>query len=89
MKKLLLIVFAVFSLQVNAQSYLGYTTNSVNFRSSPNTKSTVYKTLNPGIPLFIIDNQKTNGYYSVIDIETNTEGYVHSNYVTITEIIQV
>ena len=84
-KQFLYFFFFLFSFSLNAQSYLGYTNNSVNFRSSPSTKSTVYKTLKPGMALFVIDMQKTNGYYSVIDIETNTEGYVHSSYVTISE----
>ena len=85
MKKLFYFLIFIFSFSLNAQSYLGYTNSSVNFRSSPSTNSIVYKILNPGIALFVVDLNKNNGYYSVIDIETNTEGYVHSKYVTISE----
>ena len=83
--KNLFYLLLLISFSINAQSYLGYTNENVNFRSSPSSNSTVYMTLNPGMALFIVDLKKNNGYYSVIDIATNTEGYVHSNYVTISE----
>ena len=78
-------MFFVTSISINAQSYLGYTNNSVNFRSSPNTNSSIFNTLQPGSLLFLVDMKTINGYYSVIEIATNTEGYVHSNYVDISK----
>ena len=41
--------------------------------------------MQPGSALFLVDMKTINGYYSVIEIATNTEVYVHSNYVDISE----
>ena len=60
----------------------------MNFRSAPSVESIVYSALCPGAPLFVVSTEKSNGYYYyVIDIESNVEGYVHSNYVTLGELI--
>jgi uncharacterized protein YgiM (DUF1202 family) len=85
MNKSLLIVFLLIalSLSVNAQSYLGYVTATVNFRSEPNTSCEILGSLKRGNPLFLVSKDKLNGFYHALDIETNKEGYVHGNYVQI------
>ncbi|MFW5871985.1 MAG: SH3 domain-containing protein [bacterium] len=85
MNKKIFIVFLLvfFSVSVKAQSYLGYVTTTVNFRSEPNTSCRILGSLQRGNALFIISKDKVNGFYHVLDIETNKEGYVHGNYVQI------
>jgi uncharacterized protein YgiM (DUF1202 family) len=82
MKKILLIIlFIGIWISSSGQAYLGYVTNTVNFRTQPNTSSDVIRTLKPNTTLFVVSNSKFDGYYQVLNIETNEEGYVHSNYV--------
>ena len=65
----------------SGKSYLGWTTKSVNFRRGPGTGYNIIKTLQAGAQIFIISNIASNNYYSIIDIESNTEGFVHKSYV--------
>ena len=82
MNKALLIFFLFFScLSITAQSYLGYVKTTVNFRSEPSTSSTKLASLEKGRHLFVMSNETINNYYHVVDIETNSEGYIHSSYV--------
>ena len=82
----LLFVFGLFS-NLAGQSYLGYVTKSVNFRTQPNTNCKIIESLDRGTPLFVISNQKINGFYSVINIDTNVEGFVHSNFVLLDKLL--
>lgn len=78
---LILILFLSLTALSNAQSYLGYVSKQVNFRTEANTNCTVISTLQRGTALFIISKEKINGFYQVLNIETNKEGFVHSNFV--------
>lgn len=84
-----LIVFGIFFLAgiavTHSQAYLGYTTSTVNFRSQPSSKGTLIASLKGGTALFVVSTEKQNGYYQVLNIETNKEGFVHSNYVQLQE----
>lgn len=89
MKKtiLFLILFiSLFNLS-NAQSYLGYVSKQVNFRTEPNTNCEVISSLQRGTALFVISKEKINGFYQVLNIETNNEGYIHSNFVELDKMI--
>lgn len=83
MKKVFLLTIFLFTIATisNAQSYLGYVSKQVNFRTEANTNCTVISTLQRGTALFIISKEKINGFYQVLNIETNKEGFVHSNFV--------
>lgn len=83
MKKVFLLTIFLFTIVTisNAQSYLGYVSKQVNFRTEANTNCTVISTLQRGTALFIISKEKINGFYQVLNIETNKEGFVHSNFV--------
>ncbi len=89
MKRFLLtsILITVFIFTSNAQSYLGYITKTVNFRSEPNTNCIIINSLQRGTTLFIISRDKINGFYQVLNIETNREGYVHSNFVQLDKML--
>ncbi len=89
MKKTLLtaiLIVCIIALS-SAQSYLGYVTNEVNFRAEANTNCVIISSLPRGTALFVISLEKDNGYYQVLDIETNKEGYVHSNYVKLDKML--
>ena len=83
MKKILFTLFIgfTFGFCLNAQSYLGYVNKTVNFRTEANTSCVVISSLQQGTALFVISKEKINGFYQVLNIETNKEGFVHSNFV--------
>ena len=64
-----------------AQARLGYATTTVNLRQQPTAESPVLRSIKQGSGLFVTNEQQTNGFYHVVDIETNTEGYIHHSYV--------
>ena len=69
-------------------SYLGYVNKQVNFRQGPGTDYKIIKSLIPGTQLFINSLNTSNNYYSVIDIYSNMEGYVHKSYVNVGEKVE-
>jgi hypothetical protein len=83
MKRFILTLFIslIFGFVSYAQSYLGYVNKTVNFRTEANTSCRVISSLQQGTALFVISKDKINGFYQVLDIETNKEGFVHSNFV--------
>ena len=78
---LLLISFLSFS--AYSQSYIGWISKQVNFRESPSTDAPILSSLKAGSQIFIISLYAENDFYNIIDIETNTEGYVHKNFVKV------
>lgn len=80
---LVFIALLFYSLNANCQSYLGWVTGQVNFRSGPSKEYEVIKLLKPGSQIFINSLEDDSGFYSVIDIESNMEGYVHKSFVKI------
>jgi uncharacterized protein YgiM (DUF1202 family) len=89
MKKYILSLILFFSLITlsNAQSYLGYVIKQVNFRTNANTSCEVISSLQQGTTLFVISKDKINGFYQVLDIETNKEGFVHSSFVQLDKML--
>jgi uncharacterized protein YgiM (DUF1202 family) len=72
-----------------AQAYLGNTTKQVNLREGPGTDYAVLRSLVGGTQLFIVSTETVDGFYEVIDIRTNTEGYVHSSFVRLGERVEL
>lgn len=71
-----------------AQSYLGTVKKRTNLRELPNANSSILSTLNPGSQIFIISLETINGFYNIIDIETDIEGYVAESQVKVGEIVE-
>ena len=67
----------------SAQSFLGYATKQVNLREGPGTEYIVIQSLKPGRQLFVITLNDDNGFYKVIDIETNKTGFVSKSFIKI------
>lgn len=82
-KQIILLFLTILSLSLNAQSYLGFVTKQVNFRTEANTNCSIISSLTRGTALFVISKEKINGFYYVLNIETNKEGFVHSSFVHI------
>jgi len=80
-----LIILIISSSTLNAQSYLGLTTKNVNFRQGPSEEYSIIKKLKPGSQLFLYSLDTQNEYYFAIEVETNEEGYVHKNFVKVSE----
>lgn len=80
-KLLLLCLFFISINSVYSQHYLGQTTKSVNFRESPDVSSEILKKLSPDESVFLFDTETENDFYHIIDISTDTEGYVHKDFV--------
>jgi hypothetical protein len=78
------VIFSCFS-----QSYLGWTTKQVNFRSGPGTEYEIISSLKPGSQIFIISTETENDFYSVIDIATDKEGYLHKSFVKLGDEVEV
>ena len=78
MKRFILTLFLslIFGFVSYAQSYLGYVNKTVNFRTEANTSCKVISSLQQGTALFVISKNKINGFYQVLDIETNKEGTI-------------
>ncbi|WP_439882188.1 SH3 domain-containing protein [Pontibacter sp. MBLB2868] len=89
MKKLILLVFllTIVTVTAYAQSYIGYATSQVNFRSDATTNSSVIRSLPKGSTLFIVSLSTHDGFYNAIDVETNKEGYIHSSYVRVGQML--
>ena len=89
MKKYLLslILFLTVVTFSKAQSYLGYVTNKVNFRTESNTSCAIISSLSRGTALFVISKDRINGFYQVLNIETNVEGFVHSSFVQLDKML--
>ena len=83
MKNLLLFLLLVSFNFTYGQSYLGFVNKQVNFRQGPGTDYKVIKSLVAGNQLFITSLNTKNNYYNVIDISSNTEGYVYKSYVNL------
>ena len=72
-----------------AQAYLGNTTTQVNLRGGPGTNYPVLRSLDGGTQLFVVSNETVDGFYEVIYIMTNTEGYVHNAFVRLVERVEL
>lgn len=81
LRVLITIIFIIYQNLAFSQSYLGWITNQVNFRSQPDKSSEVISSLKAGTQIFIISSETENDFYNIIDINTNTEGYVHKSFV--------
>lgn len=71
----------MFALNLYSQSYLGYITKKVTMRDGPGKEYKTLLTLKKNSPVFLFSLTTENDYYHIIDIETNTEGYIPSTYV--------
>lgn len=83
MKKIKITLFLIvscFSI-ILGQSYLAVTTQKANLRDTPEKESEVLDLLKANSQLFVYSSETTSGYYNVIDIETDQEGWVHSSLV--------
>lgn len=82
MKRKLLFVLTLLILSSNiySQSYLGWVNKKTNLHEEPNSSSELLLTLNKGTQIYIESLETIDGFYNVIDIETNTEGYIAEKY---------
>ena len=71
------------------QSYLAFVKQTVNFRRGPGSDFDIIKSLPAGTQLFVISTDDVKNYYNVIDLETNTEGYVYKTFVELDKVIDV
>jgi uncharacterized protein YgiM (DUF1202 family) len=90
MKKFILfaIIFFAIAGQGFAQSYLGWVKKSVKLREGPGTEYSVLMTLKAGSQIFLYSLETENDFYYVIDIESNTEGYIPSTIVKLGDVVE-
>lgn len=86
-KLLLLLLFIIISGSIYSQSYLGTITKQVNFREGSSTDDTIIGSLKPNTQIFIISIESENDFYNIIDIETDSEGYVHKSFVKLGKLV--
>jgi uncharacterized protein YgiM (DUF1202 family) len=83
-KQITLFLFLLFTtISLFSQSYLGWANKQVNLREGPSKEFAILKTLQQGQQLFIVSTEAENDFLNVIDIKTNTEGYVHRSFIKI------
>ncbi len=87
-KSILLSIILAFSVVSFSQSYLGWITSKVNFREEPSTAASIIGSLNPGTQIFIISLETDDEFYNIIDIKTNTEGFVSKKFVKIGKLLK-
>jgi hypothetical protein len=80
-------LFAIFT--SFAQSYLGWATKQVNFRSGPGTEYEVISAIPAGSQIFIVSTETVNDFYNIIDIATDKEGYIHKSFVKLGDKVEV
>jgi hypothetical protein len=85
-KKLFVLLFLV-SNSIFSQSYLGTITKQVNFREGPGSSYEIISLLKAGTQIFISSLETEDDFYSIINIATNEEGYVHKSYVKIGKLV--
>ncbi|MCX6271102.1 MAG: hypothetical protein NTU44_07775 [Bacteroidetes bacterium] len=84
MKKLVvLLVFALVSMTVMSQSYLGRTTKEVKFHETAGDKTPVIKTLPESTAVCILSRTTEMDYYNIIEIATGEEGYIHKDFIKV------
>lgn len=85
-KKLFVLLFLL-SNSIFSQSYLGTITKQVNFREGPGSSYEIISQLKAGSQIFISSLETEGDFYSIINIATNEEGYVHKSYVKIGKLV--
>lgn len=83
MKKLISIMFSLLLAVTNgyAQYYIGHTTTNVNLRECPSTECDILYKIPKYGNIFIFENQYENGFYKIIYIDKDIEGYVAAKYI--------
>ena len=64
------------------QKYIAYTTQRVNMRECSSTECDIIKVLKQGSALFVDKNDEEDGFYKVLDIDSNEEGYVSKKFIS-------
>ena len=82
-------IFCFLTISFYSQSYIGWTTQQVNFRSGSGKDSKIISQLAAGNQLFVISTDSESDYYNVIDIATDKEGYVHKSFIELGDKIEV
>lgn len=82
-----LIILLLTSSLCFSQSYLGWITKQVNFRIGPGTDYELISVLKPGTQIFIESLDSENDFYTIIDIATNKEGFVHKSFIKLGKVV--
>jgi hypothetical protein len=75
-KHLLVIILISISSAASAQSYLGWTVKNSLLKATPSLSGVTVSKVPVASNIFLISLYNYNGYYNVIDVTTNKEGYI-------------
>ena len=89
MRYLLVLVFSVLCLIVDAQAYLGTITHETELRERKFRGSEVIVLLEKGNPIFINSSDVVRGAYHAIDIITGFEGYIRKKHIALGDSVPV
>ncbi|MBL7968051.1 MAG: SH3 domain-containing protein [Prolixibacteraceae bacterium] len=67
---------------VGFNPFIGQTNSNVNFRTGPSQSNSVIKNLSSGTQVYVYSNKSINGFYKAIDIMTSDIGWIHKDYVS-------
>lgn len=72
-----------------AQYSIGYTTTTVNLRECASTECNILCKIPTRGNVFVFTQEKENGFYRVIYIDKDIEGYISANYIRLTQKVHV
>lgn len=87
MKKATILLFFFVITSLHSQSYLGTISKEVNLREGPSSDYGIIRSLKAGTQIFISSLETENDFYSIINIATNEEGYVHKSFVRVGKLV--
>lgn len=91
MKKILFL-FCVMLLSITccyAKYFIGRTTTNVNLRECASTECNILCKIPKMGNVFVFEDEKENGFYKVIYIDKDIEGYISAKYVSFIQEVQV
>lgn len=89
LKKIFIIIMLSYSICGFSQYYIGYTTTMLNLRECPSTECNVICQMPKHSTIFIFTDNKIDGFYKVIFIDKDIEGYASENYIKLQHKVSV
>ncbi len=74
---------------VGFNPFIGQTNSNVNFRTGPSQSNSIIKNLSAGTHVYVYSNKTINGFYKVIDIMTSDIGWIHKDYVSYVQNVDI
>ena len=89
MKRLIILfLFVIMAITSYCQNYAGIITKDAFLYSTADSSGTMLDTLFQGVHVFIISLDTADGFYDIIYVKTNTEGFVNYKKVKVGKVVE-